>query len=98
MSSEEGEHLTNKDQRYLRRRNKNFDYTNEDKYKGKTPEDGNGSDEEGKEFAKNILKAMQDLAREIKDMRIDKIKESPRIFHLGESSRISQHWNDQPVN
>ena len=82
----------------MRRRQKNFDYTNEDKEKSKTPEDGNGSDEEGKEFARNLLKTMQDLAREIKEMRIDRIKESPRRFHLGESSGISQHWNDQPVN
>ena len=41
---------------------------------------------------------MQDLAREIKEMRMDRIKESPKRFHLGESSGISHHWNDQPVN
>ena len=98
MSSEEGEPLTNRQQRYLSRRQKNFYYTNEDKDKGKTPKDGNGSDEEGKEFARTLLKAMQDLAREIKEMRIYRIKESPRIFHLGESSGISQHQNVQLVN
>ena len=31
-------------------------------------------------------------------MRMEKIKESPKIFHLGEISGISHHWNDQPVN
>ena len=40
----------------------------------------------------------EDLSREIKEMRTDRIKESPRRFHLGESPGISQHWNDQPVN
>ena len=41
---------------------------------------------------------MQDLAREIKEMRLDKIKEYPKIFHLGESSGMSHHWNDQSVH
>jgi len=41
---------------------------------------------------------MKDIAREIKEMRLDRIKGSPIIFHLGESSGISQHWNVQPVN
>ena len=43
---------------------------NEDK--GKAPV--SGSDEEGKEFAKILLRAMQDLAREIKEMRMEIIK------------------------
>ena len=41
---------------------------------------------------------MQDLAREIKEMRMDRIKESPKIFHLGESFGMFHHWNDQPVH
>ena len=41
---------------------------------------------------------MQDIAIEIKDMRMDRMKESPRRFHPGERSGISHHWNDQPVN
>ena len=41
---------------------------------------------------------MQDLAREIKEMRLERIKESPKRFNLGEISRISHHLNDQPVH
>ena len=41
---------------------------------------------------------MQDLAREIKEMRMERIKEYPKIFHLGESSGMSHHYNDQPVH
>ena len=41
---------------------------------------------------------MQDLAREIKEMRLNRIKEYPNRFHLGESSGMSHHWNDQLVN
>ena len=81
---------------YLRRIHKMFDYTNDDKDKGISLE--SGSDEDGKEFAKTLLKAMQDISRDIKEMRLDIIKESPKRFHLGENSGISHHWNDQPVN
>ena len=41
---------------------------------------------------------MQYLDREIKEMRMDRIKESPNIFHIGESSGMSHHWNDQPMH
>ena len=41
---------------------------------------------------------MQDLAREIKEMIMDRIKESPKGFHLGEGSGMSHHWNDQLVH
>ena len=41
---------------------------------------------------------MQDLSREIKEMRMEEIKESHKGFHLGEISGISHHWNDQPVH
>ena len=41
---------------------------------------------------------MQDLARDIKEMRMDRIKEYPKIIHPGESSAMSHHWNDQPMN
>ena len=96
MSSKEDDPLTNREKRYLKIIQKKFYYTNDDKDKGKAPE--SGSDVEGKDFAKILLKSMQDLAREIKEMRLDRIKESPRIFHLGEISGMSHHWNDQPVN
>ena len=71
--------LTDREKRYLRRRHKKFDYTNDDKEKGKAPE--SGSDEDRKKFAKTLLKAMQDLAKEIKEMILDRIKEYPRRFH-----------------
>ena len=41
---------------------------------------------------------MQGIAREIKDMRMDIYKESPKGFHHGEGSGMSHHWNDQPVH
>ena len=41
---EEYEPLTNREKRYLNRRQKKFDYTNDDKDKGKVPE--TGSDKE----------------------------------------------------
>ena len=41
---------------------------------------------------------MQDLSREIKEMRLEKIKESPKGFHLGESFGMSHHLNDQLEN
>ena len=96
MYSEEEEPLTNREKRYLKRRQrKNFDYTNENEDKGKAPL--SGSEDESKDFPKILLRAMQDLAREIKEMRMDRIKESSKGFHLGESSGMSHHWNDQPV-
>ena len=96
MFLEEDEPFTDIEKRYLRIREKKFDYTNDDQDKGKAPE--SGSDVEGKDLANILLKAMQDLARDIKEMRVERIKEYPKIFHLGESSDMSHHWNDQPVN
>ena len=96
LHSEEYEPLTNREKRYQNRSHNKFDYTNDDQDKGKAPK--TGSDKEGEEFARNILVAMQDLAREIKEMRMDRMEDSPGIFHLGESSGMSHHWNDQPVN
>ena len=48
MSSEDEDPLTEREKRYLKRRQKNFDYTNDDRDKGKAPK--SGSDEEGNEF------------------------------------------------
>ena len=75
MYSEEGEPLTNREKRYQKRRHGNFDYINDNEDKGKTPLSG-GEDEE--EFPKILLRAMQDIAREIKEMRMDRFKESPK--------------------
>ena len=74
------------------RRKKKFDYTNDNKDKGKALE--SGSDEDGKEFAKTLLKSMQYISIEIKEMRMDRIKESPRIFHPRERFGMYHHWND----
>ena len=41
---------------------------------------------------------MQDLAREIKEMIMDRMKESPGIFHPRESSGMSHHWTGQTMN
>ena len=40
---------------------------------------------------------MQDIAREIKETRMDRHKESPKGFLHGEGSGISHHWSDQPL-
>ena len=40
---------------------------------------------------------MQEIAREIKEMRMDRKNESPKGFLHGEGSVISHHWSDQPV-
>ena len=63
--------------------------TNDDQDKGKAPE--SGSDEDGKDFAKILLKGMQDLSREIKEIILEMIKESPMRFHPRESSSMSHH-------
>ena len=44
-----------------------------------------------------LLQIMQDTAREIKEIRMDRHKESPKGFLHGEGSEISHHWSDQPV-
>ena len=95
MSFEEGDPLTDRDNRYQRRRHQKFDYTNDKEDKGKTPL-SRGEYEE-KEFPKILLKATKKIAREIKEMRMDRYKESPKGFHHGEGSNISHHWSDQPV-
>lgn len=96
MISEEDEPLNDREKRYHNRSHNKYDYTTDDQDNGKAPE--TGSDKEGEEFARTLLVAMQDLAREIKEMRIYILKESPRRPHHGESSGMSHHWNDQPVN
>ena len=97
MSYEEEEPLTDREKRYLKRiHKKKFDYTNDNEDKGKAPV--SGSEEEEKDFPKILLRAMQDISREIKELRMDIIKESPKGFHIGEGSGMSHHWNDQLVH
>ena len=76
MSSEEGYHLTDREKRYQRRIHQNFDYTNDKEDNCKTPVSG-GEDEE-KEFPNLLLKYMQDISREIKEIRMNRYKESPK--------------------
>ena len=73
---------------YLRRRNWKYDYTDDKEDKVKTPL-SKGYEE--KEYPKLLLRTMQDIAREIKDMRMDRHKESPKGFLYGEGSDISHH-------
>ena len=72
MSSEEEEPLTDRDKKYLKRIHKKFDYTNDNEDKGKAP--FSGGEDEDKDCPEILLRAMQDLAREIKEMRMDRIK------------------------
>ena len=41
---------------------------------------------------------MQDLAKDIKEMWVDKMRKSPKRFQLGESSDMSHHGTGQPVD
>ena len=94
MSSEEGYPLTNREKRYLKIRHWKFDYTDDKEDKGKTPLLG---EDEEKEFPKILLRTMQDIAREIKEMRMDRYKKYPKGFLHGQCFDISHHWSDQPV-
>ena len=89
LHSEEDETLTEREKRYHNRSHKKFDYTTDDQDKGKALE--TASDKEGEEFAINLLVAMQDIAKETKEMRMERMRESPGRFHLGESSDMSHH-------
>ena len=89
MSSEEGDPLIDREKRYLRRINQKFDYTDDKEDKGKTPLSG---EDEEKDFPNILLRAMQYIATEIKEMRMDRYKKYPKGFHDGEGSDISHHW------
>ena len=94
MSSEEGDPLTDREKRYLGRRHRKFDYIDDKEDKGKTPL---SREDEVKEYPKLLLRIMQDIAKEIKEMSMDRYKESPKGFLHGEGSGISHHSSDQPV-
>ena len=63
-------------------------YIREDK--GKTPI---SREEDDREFPK-LLQKMKAIARKIKEMRMDRHKESPKGFLHGEGYDISHHWSD----
>ena len=70
MSSKEEEPLTESEKRYLNR-NQGYDQIENKGEKGKTPILGEMDE---KEILKLLLQAMQDIAREIKEMRMEKHK------------------------
>ena len=70
MSSEEEKHLTERGKRYINR-NQRYDYTDPKADKVKTPIVG---EMDGKEFPKLLLQTMQDIAREIREMRMERHK------------------------
>ena len=96
LHSEEDDPLTEMEKRYHNRSRKKYDYTTEDQDKGKAPE--TTSDKEGEEFARTLLVAMQDITKEIKEMRVEIMREYLGRFHPRESSDISHHGTGQPVN
>ena len=58
---------------------------------------GNASIEmEEKEIPKLLLQTMHNIAKYIKEMRLERQKESPRGFHHGESSDTSHSWCEKP--
>ena len=58
----------------------------------------NDNDKEEEEFEKTLLEAMQDLSKEIKEMRIDQMMDSLGRLHQGESSEMSQFGTGPPVS
>ena len=93
LHSKDEDPFSERERRYQNISHKNYDYTIVDlekgQDKGKAPESVNDKDKEAKEFAKNILEAMKYLSKEIKEMRIDRMRESLGRFHQGESSEMS---------
>ena len=100
LHSEEEDPLTKRERRYQNRSHKKYDYTTDDpnrgQDKGKAPE--TEKDKEAEEFEKNLFEAMQDLSKEIKEMRVDRMRESLGRFHQGESSDMSHFGTGQPVS
>ena len=87
LHSEDEDPLSERERRYQNRSHKNYDYTTFDldkgQDKGKSPEFVNDKDKEAEEFAKTLLEAMQYLSKEIKEMRMDRMRESLGRFHQG---------------
>ena len=58
----------------------------------------NDKDKEEEEFVETLFEVMQDFSKEIKEMRIDRMRESLGIFHQGEIYDMSQFGTGQPVS
>ena len=102
LHSEDEDPISERERIYQNRSHRKYDYTTIDldkgQDKGKAPESVNDKDKEAEEFAKILLEAMQDLSKEIKEMRIDRMRESLGRFHQGESSDMSQFGTGQLVS
>ena len=100
MHSKDEDPLT---ERYQNRIHRKYEYTTEDldrgQDKGKAPvNEKDEKDKEAEEFAKTLLETMQNISKEIKEMRVDRMRESLRIFHQRESSDMSHFGTGQPVS
>ena len=102
LHSKDEDPLSERERRYQNRIHIKYDYTTIDldkgQDKGKAPESVNDKDKEAEEFAKTLLEVMQDLSKEIKKIRIDRMRDSLGRFHQGESSDMSQFGTGQPVS
>ena len=88
MSSEGEDPLIDGEKTYLKIINQRYDYIDDREDKGKNPLSGR---EEEKEYPKLLLQTMQDIAREIKEMRMDRHNKYCKGFLHGEGSDISHH-------
>ena len=52
---------------------------------------------EEREIRRLIFHTMQDISKDIKNMRFERQKESPRGFHQGESFDTSHLWREKTV-
>ena len=97
MPSTKGEPLTDSEKKYLRRRQKKYDYTEDTEEKGKTPLSGRLK---GEEFSKTLSQAMYELKGEIKGMRREIHANKSRIVsHEGSPStsyHVCEHSATQP--
>ena len=56
------------------------------------------NDKEAEEFEKTLLETMKDLSKDIKEMRMDRMREYLGRFHQGESSDMSHYGTGKPVS
>ena len=101
LNSKDEDPISERERRYQNRSHKNYYYTTVDldkcQDKGKAPK-LNDKDKEAEEFEKTLLETMQDLSKEIKEMRIERMRESLGRLHQGEISEMSQYGTGQPVS
>ena len=103
LHSEDEDPLSERERRYQNRSHRKYYYTtvdlDKDQDKGKAPmNEKDEKDKEVEEFSKTLLETMQNLSKEIKEMRVDRMRESLGRFHQGESSDMSHFGTGQPVS